>query len=360
VKLSDDVPLAPRTTLGVGGAARQHVVATTDDAIVEAVRFAKAHRVDLYVLGGGSNVVVSDAGVEGLVLSIATRGITQEPNGSSVLVTAAAGEPWDSFVGKTVAQNLAGLECLSGVPGLVGATPIQNVGAYGQEVSETIVSVRAFDRDREEHVTLSHADCRFAYRDSFFKSEAPNRYVVTAVTFRLIRDGAPSVKYPDLERRLADRSDEKPGLADVRRTVLDVRREKSMLVDPHDANSRSCGSFFVNPIVEATAAEAVRERAGDPSMPTWRQPDGRVKLSAAWLIEHAGFSRGTRDGAVGLSTKHTLCLVAHGGARATDVVAFARRIRRGVDQRFGVRLVPEPVFWGFASLDDRLPDERLS
>jgi len=360
VKLSDDVPLAPRTTLGVGGAARQLVVATSDDAIAEAVAFAKAHRVDLFVLGGGSNVVVADGGVAGLVLSIATRGVSQEANGASVLVTAAAGEPWDAFVGRTVAQNLAGLECLSGVPGLVGATPIQNVGAYGQEVAESIVSVRAFDRETEQHVTLSHADCRFAYRDSFFKSEAPNRYIVTAVTFRLTRDGAPSVRYPDLESRLADRSDEKPGLADVRRTVLEVRREKSMLVDPHDANSRSCGSFFVNPIVDAEEAAAVRDRAGDASMPAWPQRDGRVKLSAAWLIERAGFPRGTRDGSVGLSTKHTLCVVAHDAARASDVVSFARRIRRGVEQRFGVRLVPEPVFWGFASLDDRLPDERLS
>lgn len=352
--LQQRAPLAARTTLGIGGPAERLVEAKHDPEIAEAVRLAASEDVPLHVLGGGSNIVVSDDGLDGLVLSIATRGVRFEASGTSVHVIAKAGEPWDGLVKLSVDENLAGLECLSGVPGLVGATPIQNVGAYGQEVAECITSVRALDRRSLDMVTLSHAECRFAYRDSFFKSSEPDRFVVTEVTFRLTPGGAPRVKYPDLERELGRRGVARPSLADVRQAVLAVRREKSMLVDPADENGRSCGSFFVNPIVSAEALAEVEAKAG-PAMPRWPQPDGRVKLSAAWLIEHAGLPKGTRDGAVGLSTKHSLCVVAHAGARSSDVVAFARRIRETVERRFGVRLVPEPVFWGFERLEERLP-----
>lgn len=356
VKLQQDVPLGPRTTLGVGGPAEQLVVARDEATVIDALAWAERTRVDVYVLGGGNNLVVSDAGVRGLVLEIATTGIElADESGDDVLVTAAAGEPWDPFVQRTVAANLAGLECLSGIPGRVGASPIQNVGAYGQEVADTITAVRVFDRHQRRIVTLAAKECAFGYRDSRFKSADPNRFVVLAVSYRLKRGGPPRIRYPELERRVKE-----PSLAGVRETVLSIRREKSMVIDPADPNRRSCGSFFVNPIVDRAELAEVERRAADPNLPRYPQADGRTKLSAAWLIEHAGLHKGLREGDVGLSTKHTLALVCHDGARASDVIAFARRIRRRVQERFGVELVPEPRFWGFASLDHGLPDERLA
>jgi UDP-N-acetylmuramate dehydrogenase len=303
------------------------------------------------VLGGGSNLVVADEGVDGLVLKIALRGLTARETAGTVEVTAAAGEPWDDLVGHTVARGWAGLECLSGIPGLVGATPVQNVGAYGQEVSDTLAAVRALDRQERRVVALPPAACGFGYRDSVFKSGAPGRYVVLAVTYRLAPGGAPNVRYADIARDLEARGLSRPSLADVRETVLQVRRSKSMVLEPGDPNARSCGSFFLNPIVDAAALAAIDARAAGLSVPRWPQPDGRVKLSAAWLIERAGFARGQADGPVGLSTRHTLAIVCHDGARARDVAAFARRVRAGVEARFGVRLHPEPVFWGSLSVD---------
>jgi UDP-N-acetylmuramate dehydrogenase len=247
-----------------------------------------------------------------------------------------------------VERGWAGLECLSGIPGLVGATPIQNVGAYGQEVSDTLAAVRALDRESGRVVTLAPAGCGFGYRDSLFKSRAPGRYVVLAVTYRLVPGGAPHLGYADIAREIGTAS---PALAAVRETVIRVRRSKSMVLDPGDPNARSCGSFFLNPIVDAGALAAIDARAAGLAMPRWPQPDGRVKLSAAWLIEHAGFTRGEADGPVGLSTRHTLAIVCHDGARARDVAAFARRVRAAVEQRFGVRLHPEPIFWGTLGLD---------
>jgi UDP-N-acetylmuramate dehydrogenase len=303
------------------------------------------------VLGGGSNLVIADEGVDGLVLKIGLRGIATRAAGDVIEVTAAAGEPWDALVRHTVERGWAGLECLSGIPGLVGATPIQNVGAYGQEVSDTVTMVRVLDGETGQVVTLGPADCGFGYRDSLFKSRAPGRYVVLAVTYRLAPGGAPNVRYADIARELEARGVAGPSLSEVRETVLKVRRAKSMVLDPGDPNARSCGSFFLNPIVDAAALAAIDARATGLSMPRWPQPDGRVKLSAAWLIERAGFTRGQADGPVGLSTRHTLAIVCHDGARARDVVAFARRVRAGVERRFGVRLHPEPIFWGAPGLD---------
>jgi UDP-N-acetylmuramate dehydrogenase len=270
-----------------------------------------------------------------------------------VEVTAAAGEPWDDLVGQTVERGWAGLECLSGIPGLVGATPIQNVGAYGQDVSQTITALRAVDRRTRRPLTLAAAECRFGYRDSLFRSGEPDRYVVLAVTYRLACDGVPAVRYAELQRHLEGRGIPAPSLAQVRESVLAIRRAKSMVLEDGDENRRSCGSFFVNPVV--TAAEAARIgtlAAPAGGMPQWPEADGRVKLSAAWLIERAGFARGDRLGAVGLSTRHTLAIVCHAGARAAEVAAFARRVRGGVAERFGVRLSPEPVFWGPIGLDE--------
>jgi UDP-N-acetylmuramate dehydrogenase len=305
--------------------------------------------VPLRILGGGSNLVVADAGVDALVVHMTLRGMATGEVGGGVDVTAAAGEPWDALVRTTVERGWAGIECLSGIPGLVGATPIQNVGAYGQEVADTVTAVRALDTTRGEIVSLPAAGCGFAYRDSLFKSGQPGRWVVLAVTYRLRPAGAPTLGYAEIARHLAERGVTSPAVADVRQAVLAVRRTKSMVIDAEpDPNRRSCGSFFLNPIVAAADADAVAGRAGQVAMPRWPQPDGRVKLSAAWLIEHAGFRRGERQGPVGLSTRHTLAVVAHEGARASDVLAFARRLQDTVEARFGVRLTTEPVFWGAA------------
>ena len=341
----EDVPLGPYTTLGVGGPARWFVETTDEAAVHEAFAWAWARDLGLRVLGGGSNVVVADAGVAGLVVKLATRGLEARETGAAVELTAAAGEPWDALVAMTVARGWAGLECLSGIPGLVGATPIQNVGAYGQEVSDTIGAVRALDTRDGAVISLDPPACRFAYRDSRFRSGEPGRFVVLAVTYRLRRGGAPTVAYADVARDLEARRVGAPTLPDVRASVLAIRRAKSMVLDPGDPNRRSCGSFFTNPIVSAAAAARVGAAAGDAAVPRWPQADGRVKLSAAWLIERAGFARGMRDGPVGLSTNHALAIVAHEGAAAADVVAFARRLATAVEGRFGVRLTWEPVLW---------------
>jgi UDP-N-acetylmuramate dehydrogenase len=342
---ADNVPLAPLCTLGVGGPARHFVHACEEGAVREALDWARAHGVGLRVLGGGSNVVIPDAGVGGLVVRIGLRGVAVRERDGAVSVTAAAGETWDDLVRYTVERGWAGLECLSGIPGLVGATPIQNVGAYGQEVSETISAVRALDRRTGDVVTLVPSDCGFAYRDSVFRSGEPERYVVLAVEYRLRPGGGPTLRYADVERHLAGRGLSSPTLADVRTSVVAIRRAKSMLLDPGDPNRRSCGSFFLNPIVDAAGLARVERFVADPLMPRWGQPDGRVKLSAAWLIERAGFHRGQREGAVGLSSRHALAIVAHDGASARDVIAFARRIQDAVAARCGVTLSPEPLLW---------------
>ena len=339
------VALAPYTTLGVGGPARWFVEAPDEATLRDALAWSRARGVALRMLGGGSNVVVADAGVEALVVRVGLRGVTTREAGRVVDITAAAGEPWDDLVALAVARGWAGLECLSVIPGLVGAPPMQNVGAYGQEVSDTVVAVRALDTTTGEALTLSPAECGFAYRDSAFKSRELGRYVVLAVTYRLRPGAAPTLGYADVERAVAARGLTAPTLADVRASVLAIRRTKSMVLDPGDPNRRSCGSFFTNPIVTAADAEQVARRAGEAMMPRWPQADGSVKLSAAWLIERAGYRRGQREGAVGLSTAHALAVVAHDGARAADVLGFARRLQASVAERFGVRLALEPAVW---------------
>jgi UDP-N-acetylmuramate dehydrogenase len=352
------VPLAQRTTLGVGGPARTFFEAHDLEGLRSALAWAERVGEPVELLGGGSNLVIADEGYPGLVVAIALRGLTFDSDGDGVRVTAAAGEPWDALVARTLAEGLTGLECLSGIPGSVGATPVQNVGAYGHEVAELITRVRVLDRRDGSIRELGPRDCGFGYRDSWLKREGRGRAVVLDVTYRLVRGAAPSVLYAELRRRLDARGLPHPSAADVREVVLEVRREKSMLVDPSDPNARSCGSFFVNPVV--TRAEATQLAARLPAsaspMPQYPQADGRVKLAAAWLIEAAGFARGTREGSVGLSEHHALAIVAHPGARAADVVRFARRVRDVVAERFGVRLEPEPIHWGFARLDGGLPE----
>ena len=341
------VPLAPLTTLGVGGNARFLVDGYDEATIRDALAWARGRGMPCRILGGGSNVVVPDDGFDGLVVRMLTRGTTWRNQGTTVVLQARAGEPWDDIVAESVRRGCQGLECLSGIPGLAGATPIQNVGAYGQEVAETIASVEVLDRESLEVRTLAASECRFSYRDSFFKSIAPENYVVLGVDFRLTPEGAPAVRYAELERGLAERRAEgAPTLAEVRETVLALRRKKSMVLDPNDANGRSCGSFFVNPVVTEEQARAVERVLGAPSMPRYPQPDGSVKLAAGWLIEQAGFTKGMRRGPVGLSSKHALAIVCHEGASAADVEAFAREIRAGVEARFGVTLSQEPVPFG--------------
>jgi UDP-N-acetylmuramate dehydrogenase len=274
--------------MGVGGPARYFVEAKDEANVLEAIAWAERRKLELRVLGGGSNVVIADRGFDGLVVQVKIGGRTAKRDGSAVEIEVGAGEAWDPLVAWTVSEGLAGLECLSGIPGFVGATPIQNVGAYGQDVSETIVSVRALDR-RGGIVELSSKACRFSYRDSLFKSGEPGRYVVLSVRFRLESGAKPKIVYPELERHLMERKIARPGLEDVRKSVLAIRGAKSMVIDPNDENHRSCGSFFVNPTVSRDELREIAERAADSSMPQFPQPDGRVKLSAGWLIERAGF-----------------------------------------------------------------------
>lgn len=353
--IADAVALAPLVSLKLGGPARHLLDVTSDAQLLPALRWAAAQGLPVLVLGGGSNVVVADRGFPGLVLRMATRGLSFSSGGR---VTAAAGEPWDDVVAATVERGLAGLECLSGIPGLSGATPIQNVGAYGQEVADTIELVRVLDRTTGAVDELPAAACGFAYRDSAFK-RAPDQRIVLSVTFALQADGAPAVRYAELARALAAAGLTHPSLRDVRQMVLGLRAKKSMLLDESDVNGRSVGSFFTNPILPASDAHAVVARAvaqglasSPADVPQFPMPDGRVKLAAGWLIEHAGIAKGLRRGPVGVSSRHALALVHHGGGTTAELLALAQEVRAAVHTRFGVDLVPEPVMVGDAHGDE--------
>lgn len=344
LRIRENEPLAPRTTLELGGPARWFAECASAEEIEEAVRLARERSWQLAILGGGSNLLVADEGFDGLVAAVTSKGrSSQSGPGGSVRVRAEAGEGWDDLVAWTVAQGWQGLECLAGIPGLVGSTPVQNVGAYGQEVAETIAEVEVFDRERLVRQVLSRADCGFGYRDSALK-RAPKRFVVTAVTFALRPGASAPIRYAELQRALG--GGEERDLARVRDAVLRLRRSKSMVVDPSDPDRRSAGSFFVNPIVPAAVADEAFRRSGEASMPRWPQPDGRVKLAAGWLIERAGIQKGLRDGHVGVSSAHALALVHHGGGTTRELLALADRVVGAVEQRFGVRLEREPALLG--------------
>ncbi len=335
--------LRDHTTLRLGGPAREWVRATTEDALVDAVRRADQAGEPLLVLGGGSNLVVADEGFDGTVVEVATSGVHADPEDDDptcggAVVQVAAGESWDALVATAVERGWVGVEALSGIPGSVGATPIQNVGAYGQEVSQTISRVRVWDRRLKGVRTFAAADCGFGYRTSRFKAD-PSRHVVLDVTFQFRQGdlGAP-VAYAELARTLQVEPGTRAPMADVRRAVLGLRAGKGMVLDPADHDTWSAGSFFTNPVLEA-------ERVPDAA-PAWPQPGGTVKTSAAWLIEQAGFGKGYGDGAVRVSTKHTLALTNRGDATTADLLALAREVRDGVEQRFGIRLDNEPVLVG--------------
>ncbi|MDX2093309.1 MAG: UDP-N-acetylmuramate dehydrogenase [Kofleriaceae bacterium] len=344
MRVDHDVPLAGRTTLGVGGAARRLARITTLSELREALALAGADPV--LVLGGGSNLVVGDRGFAGLVIELAIPGIAIRADGDHAIVTAGAGVVWDDFVAEMVAAGLSGVECLSGIPGLVGATPIQNVGAYGQEVADTITRVRVLDRATNTLEDLPPSACGFAYRASIFKGH--ERWIVVEVEFRLPRrpDSAP-IRYAELSRALSITDGDRAPLARVRDTVITLRRGKGMVVDANDPDSRSAGSFFTNPIVDAAQLAAVEARLPPGTqMPRFPAPGGHTKLAAAWLIERAGFTKGYTVGNVGISKKHALALVNRGGATATELLALAREIQSGVRARLGVELHPEPVIVG--------------
>jgi UDP-N-acetylmuramate dehydrogenase len=342
------IRLADLTTLRVGGPAADYVVATTTDAVIDAISAADTAGRPALVLGGGSNLLVADGGFDGVVVQLATAGIDVEACDacSGVVVRVAAGQPWDGFVAQAVTRGWSGVEALSGVPGAIGATPMQNVGAYGQEVAETIARVRTWDREQGRVQTLANADCEFGYRTSRLKEERYRggpRYVVLEVTFQLGLDElSVPVRYAELARALGVEVGGRVPLPAVRDAVWALRRGKGMVLDDADHDTWSAGSFFTNPVLDDAAAGRLPEPA-----PRWPTPDGRVKTSAAWLIEQAGFGRGFGlPGPAALSTKHVLALTNRGGSRAEDLLALARQVRDGVQQAFGIVLSPEPVLVG--------------
>jgi UDP-N-acetylmuramate dehydrogenase len=346
--ISENVPLAPLTTLKVGGAARYFIEAQTLAEVSQAIEFSRSRTLPLFVLGGGSNLVIADAGWPGLVLKIGISGINHRHGHDEVVFEAGAGEDWDKFVGFVVAHNCSGIECLSGIPGSVGGTPVQNVGAYGQEVANTIESVLALDlKDGQLHELCKQA-CGFSYRTSIFNTTERGRYIILQVNYALKHGGEAYIAYADLKRYFAGWS-EKPSLANTRDAVRKIRSGKGMLLTPGDDDSRSAGSFFKNPILSAEQYQALKARAAAKNLqiPSYPALDEQKKVSAAWLVEHSGFNRGYGHGPVGISRKHALAIVNRGNASAKDVLALKEDIQQRVEEIWGIRLDPEPVFVGF-------------
>ncbi|MBO0860370.1 MAG: UDP-N-acetylmuramate dehydrogenase [Chloracidobacterium sp.] len=351
--IQENVLLSPLTTLRIGGPARFFAEAREEDEMLAAFSFAEERGMPLFILGGGSNVLVADEGFPGLVLRVAFKGVTWRDEGNEVIVTARAGEDWDQLVSQCVERDLAGVECLSGIPGSVGGAPVQNVGAYGQEVSETIASVRAFDRHAKGITELSNEQCQFSYRASVFNTMARDRYVVIAVAYALKPHGEPAIRYPDLKNFFSNIS-ARPSLGLTREAVRGIRAQKAMLIAPEDPDCRSAGSFFKNPVITSSAFARIKEIARERNLigvaeqvPNFPAVDGGVKVPAAWLIERAGFHKGYSRGRVGISSKHTLAIVNRGGATAREVIGLMKEIQERVAERFGVPITPEPVFVGF-------------
>lgn len=347
--LEENKPLAPFTTFGIGGPARWYVHAISEEDVAEAVEWAGKRSLPLFVLGGGSNLLIRDAGFPGLVLHIALRGVTATEDRQHRVYQAAAGEDWDTFVQQTVDDGCAGVECLTGIPGTVGGTPVQNVGAYGQEVASSITRVRALDLRSQGFVDLPAEDCSFAYRRSRFNSTDRGRFIVTRVDYRLTPGGAPTLRYADLQRAFS--SGASPTLAQVAAEVRRIRQSKGMLLIEGDPDCRSAGSFFKNPIVTAAQIEQVASISGKqpPHFPADLETSSAalIKIPAAWLIEQAGIAKGYTLGAAAVSSRHTLALINRGGATAAEILALADRIASAVQDRFGILLEREPVLVGF-------------
>jgi UDP-N-acetylmuramate dehydrogenase len=344
IPIQEQVSLAPYTTLRIGGPARFFCKVTSEAELLEAITFARQSNLPIFVLGGGSNLLVSDRGFDGLVLHLALRTPTQiNTNGSAIDYTVAAGTEWNSFVLQVCEQGISGVECLAGIPGSVGGTPVQNVGAYGQEVASTILNVRALDRTTNEFTTLTHQQCGFAYRRSIFNTTHRNRCIVTAVTFRLDAAAAPKLTYADLQRHFSGLPAPTP--IDIYHAVREIRHGKGMLLVEGEADCRSAGSFFKNPIVPASLLEPIAAQLNIPAsdIPHWPADTETVKLPAAWLLERAGFSKGFALGEAGISSRHTLALINRGHATAANMIALRDLIQREVRRRFNIELEQEPV-----------------
>jgi len=343
MKIQENVPLAPFTTFGIGGPARWLLEASTELEVVDAVCFARERALPLFILGGGSNVLVSDSGFAGVVVRIALKGIESEENKGFRIFRAAAGEDWDGFVSRAVAENCAGVECLAGIPGTVGGTPVQNVGAYGQEVAETIENVRVLDLESLAFREISAPECGFTYRASIFNSSDKGRYLVTRVDYRLQPNAPANLGYSDLRKAFPSGSE--PSAAEVAAAVRGIRQSKGMLLVEGDPDCRSAGSFFKNPVVASDLLPALTVKFG-AEPPSYPAGEGRVKLPAAWLIEQAGFPKGFRLGRAGISTRHTLALINLGGATAAEILALRDLIAHRLHE-LGVTLAMEPVLLGF-------------
>jgi UDP-N-acetylmuramate dehydrogenase len=350
LRIQENIPLAPLTTFQVGGPARYFIEARTAQAVKDAVAYATERKQPLFVLGGGSNLVIADEGWPGLVLKIALAGVEFEGDRQTMRFQSGAGENWDSLVALAVSKNCGGVECLSGIPGTVGGTPVQNVGAYGQEVSESITQVRALEIATGAVQELNNADCGFAYRSSTFNTTERDKYIVLEVTYLLRRDVGPKIEYADLQKFFAANTAQ-PTLQQVRDAVRSIRQSKAMLIVSGDEDCRSAGSFFKNPIVSQSEADRIQglaeKIAPGKSLPRYPAENGQVKLAAAWLVEQSGFHKGYGTGAVGISRKHTLAIVNRGGAAAKDIIALKNEIQAKVFDLWGVNLHPEPVFVGF-------------
>jgi len=349
--LQENISLAPLTTFRIGGPARFFVEAESIAEVEEAVHFARTQDLPLFVLGGGSNLVVADAGWPGLVIKVAISGIDRDSSDrdGKAIFQVGAGESWDNFVSYAVAVNSAGIECLSGIPGSVGATPVQNVGAYGQEVSQIIDSVEAFDLKETRVRELCNEACGFSYRSSIFNSSERGRFIILRVTYALTAGGEPCVQYIDLKRHFEGREGP-PSLAETREAVRHIRARKGMLIVEGDPDCRSAGSFFKNPVLIEKQLEALKKRAKAEKLtiPTYPALEKNHKVSAAWLVEHSGFARGYALGRAGISSKHALAIVNRGEATAAEIIALQNQIQQRVEEIWEVRLEPEPVFVGIA------------
>jgi UDP-N-acetylmuramate dehydrogenase len=345
--IQENVILAPLTTMGVGGPARFFVDASSTEEVREAIAYAKSRNLPLFILGGGSNLVVSDAGWPGLVLKMSLLGINHRHGHGTAYFDVGAGEDWDSYVAATVQHHCAGIECLSGIPGSVGGTPVQNVGAYGQEVAETIDSVVALDLESGEEQEFEKSDCGFGYRSSIFNTSARGRYVILRVTYALVHDGHPRLAYADLQKHFAGRGE--PTLAEVREAVRQIRASKGMLLTPGDPDARSAGSFFKNPVLTENEFDSLKRKAAARGLqiPNYPALAARRKVSAAWLVEQSGFSKGFGNGHVGISRKHALAIVNRGGATSAEVIQLKNEIQARVQQQWEIQLEPEPVLLGF-------------
>jgi UDP-N-acetylmuramate dehydrogenase len=344
----ENVYLAPLTTLKVGGPARYFTEPKSAAEVAEAVNFARSKDLPLFVLGGGSNLVVSDAGWPGLVLKLAVRGIEERTENGKTLFDVGAGEEWDRFVARAVARNCAGVECLSGIPGSVGGTPVQNVGAYGQEVSETIESVQVFDLIDGQVRELCAEACGFQYRTSIFNTSERGRFIILRVTYSLTPGGKPRIDYADLKKHFAGFQNI-PSLTSTREAVRRIRAAKAMLITAGDEDCRSAGSFFKNPVLSAEQYDQLmaRAKAKGLQVPSYPALDAQRKVSAAWLVEHSGFSKGYSSGRVGISRKHALAIVNRGEASAADILGLKEHILQRVEELWNIHLEPEPVFVGF-------------